>query len=54
VRGVKFKEIFEVKGKLLLLQFLGHPQVFKVLLIVMDLVLIDSVDLMEIKFESIA
>lgn len=36
------------------MQLLGHPQVFKVLLIIMDLVLIDSVDLMEIKFESIA
>jgi hypothetical protein len=41
-------------SKLLLLQFLRHPQVFKVLLIIVDLVLIDSVDLMEIKFESIA
>ena len=40
-------------SKLLLLQFLRHPQVFKVLLIIVDLVLIDSVDLMEIKFESI-
>ena len=41
-------------SELLLLQLLGDPQVFKILLIVMDLVLIDCVDLIEVKFESIA
>ena len=41
-------------SELLLLQLLGDPQVFKILLIVMYLVLIDCVDLIEVKFESIA